>query len=173
MKLEDLEVGKTYVMLKDESIFIKKGNMVEFLGENMLGEWSVLISDLGEKIEGNGKWYVPSSNLGEVEEVIAMPTETHNDKYEQHRQLCEKIHETYVAKNKDYGDSFTRTRKEAKYPELVIVTRLSDKFYRLKTLLEGAEQQVKDESINDTLLDLANYCLMELLERQNGKEVNI
>ena len=59
------------------------------------------------------------------------------------------------------------------YPELVIITRLSDKFYRLKTLLEGAEQQVKSESIDDTLLDLANYCLMEILERQNGKEEKI
>ena len=173
MKVEDLEIGKIYVMLEDENIFIKKGNKVAFLALHEWNEGWVRVQDLGKEIEGTGRWYTTPSKLGEVEEVTAMPAETCNDKYEKHRQLCEKIHATYVAKNKDYGDSFTRTRKEAKYPELVIITRLSDKFYRLKTLLEGAEQQVKSESIDDTLLDLANYCLMEILERQNGKEENI
>ena len=168
MKAEDLVIGKTYVMLEEEDGLIEKGNMVVFLGlHEMVKAW-VRVRDLGEKIEGTGIWCTKPSKLGEVEEASAIPAETCNDKYEQHRQLCEKIHSMYVAKNKDYGDSFTRTRSEAKYPELVIVTRLSDKFYRLKTLLEGAEQQVKSESIDDTLLDLANYCLMELLERKNG-----
>lgn len=41
---------------------------------------------------------------------------------------------------------------------------------RLKTLMEGAEQKVKDESIDDTLMDLANYCIMELVERKMGNE---
>ena len=160
MKVEDLKIGVTYVMLEDEQDYIKKGNAVELLWKNDADvKILVKVQDLGEEIKENGIWYVKASKLGEL-----------TDSYEQHRQLqlCEKIHSTYVAKNKDYGDSFTRTRAEAKYPELVIVTRLSDKFYRLKTLLEGAEQQVKDESINDTLLDLANYCLMEIIERQNG-----
>ena len=158
MKVEDLKIGVTYVMLEDEQDYIKKGNAVELLWKNDADvKILVKVQDLGEEIKENGIWYVKASKLGEL-----------TDSYEQHRQLCKKIHKTYVAKNKDYGDSFTRTRKEAKYPELVIVTRLSDKFYRLKTLLEGAEQQVKSESIDDTLLDLANYCLMEIIERQNG-----
>ena len=168
MKTEDLEEGKTYVMLEDEIgnvtgiKYIKKGEKVKFL--HVFGdiEHNVVVENCFTEL-----FTINENKLGEL------PITVTTDKYEQHRQLCEKIHSTYVAKNKDYGDSFTRTRKEAKYPELVIVTRLSDKFYRLKTLLEGAEQQVKDESINDTLLDLANYCLMELLERKNGKEENI
>ena len=168
MKTEDLEEGKTYVMLEDEignvtgKKYIKKGEKVKFL--HVFGdiEHNVVVENCFKEL-----FTINENKLGEL------PITVTTDKYEQHRQLCEKIHSTYVAKNKDYGDSFTRTRKEAKYPELVIVTRLSDKFYRLKTLLEGAEQQVKDESINDTLLDLANYCLMEIIERQNGKEENI
>jgi hypothetical protein len=32
--------------------------------------------------------------------------------------------------------------------------------------MQGAEQKVKDESIEDTLMDLANYCIMELVERK-------
>jgi len=168
MKVEDLEKGKIYVMLEDEignvtgKKYIKKGEKVKFLHVFDDVEHNVVVENCFKEL-----FTINENKLGEL------PITVTTDKYEQHRQLCEKIHSTYVAKNKDYGDSFTRTRKEAKYPELVIVTRLSDKFYRLKTLLEGAEQQVKDESINDTLLDLANYCLMELLERKNGKEENI
>ncbi|MES1923620.1 hypothetical protein MHBO_005225, partial [Bonamia ostreae] len=54
-----------------------------------------------------------------------------------------------------------------------ILVRLFDKMLRLETLLNGAEQQVSDESIDDTLFDLANYALMELTERsaeQSGIE---
>ena len=163
MKLEDLEEGKTYVMLEDKignvtgKKYIKKGEKIKFLHVFDDVEHNVVVENGFKEL-----FTINENELGDL--PIAVTT----DKYEQHRQLCEKIHATYVAKNKDYGDSFTRTRKEAKYPELVIVTRLSDKFYRLKTLLEGAEQQVKSESIDDTLLDLANYCLMEIIERQNG-----
>jgi hypothetical protein len=71
------------------------------------------------------------------------------------------MNDTYKAKNADYGDSFSKLRKE--YPEAICV-RLMDKLERLKTLMKGNEQQVKDESIKDTLLDLANYAIMELVE---------
>jgi len=47
--------------------------------------------------------------------------------------------------------------------------RLWDKFSRFKTLsrispTDSAQQQVTDESIRDTLLDLANYAIMTVLE---------
>ena len=83
-------------------------------------------------------------------------------KEELHRELCEFLHTTYIAKNADYGDSFAKVRDE--YPEAIVI-RLSDKFERLKTLLKTDKQFVKDESIQDTLLDLANYCLLECVER--------
>lgn len=42
-----------------------------------------------------------------------------------------------------------------------------DKLERLKTLLgKGEQAQVTDESIDDTLMDMANYCIMELVERR-------
>ena len=46
-----------------------------------------------------------------------------------------------------------------------------DKMERIKTLLLNGERiQVADEKVDDTLLDLANYCLMEVVERRNDKE---
>lgn len=84
-------------------------------------------------------------------------------KVDLHKSLCEQIHSVYEAKNKDYGDSFSSLRKE--FPEAILI-RLGDKYNRLKALMKNGKAEVKDESIEDTLLDLANYCLMEIVERR-------
>ena len=92
------------------------------------------------------------------------------NKIEIHFQLCMDIHELYERKNADYGDSFAKVREEI--PNAILV-RLSDKLNRLKTLMNSEEEYcVKDESIDDTLMDLANYCLLELTERKAKKEEN-
>ena len=86
-------------------------------------------------------------------------------KVEIHGKICDGIKDTYKAKNADYGNSFAKVRKE--YPEAICI-RLMDKLERLKVLVAGNEQRVKDESIEDTLLDMANYCIMEVVERRLG-----
>lgn len=85
------------------------------------------------------------------------------DKPEEHAKICSTLNDTYRKKNHDYGDSFAQLRE--RLPN-AILTRLYDKYLRLETLLNGAAQQVNDESINDTLADMANYCIMELVERK-------
>lgn len=82
------------------------------------------------------------------------------------KEITESMSETYRMKNADYGDSFSIVRKE--YPYAILI-RLSDKLERVKTLMETEEQNVNDESIDDTLMDLANYCIMELIERKLDK----
>lgn len=84
-----------------------------------------------------------------------------------HEQIILELHDTYIAKNSDYGDSFSTVRKE--FPNAILI-RLGDKMSRLKTLLNGAEAKVLNESIDDTLLDTANYCIMELMERKIDAE---
>ena len=69
----------------------------------------------------------------------------------------------YERKNHDYGDSFAKMRKEF---DNAILIRIYDKYSRLKTLKSGVEQKVLDENIKDTLFDLANYCIMELIEME-------
>jgi len=85
------------------------------------------------------------------------------DKPQKHIEICNILNDIYTRKNHDYGDSFAKLRNEL--PNAILV-RIYDKYSRLKTLMEGAEQKVKDESIDDTLMDLANYCIMELVERK-------
>lgn len=92
--------------------------------------------------------------------------ETFNNVNE-HEKICKELNALYSAKNHDYGDSFRKTREIV--PASILV-RLHDKLGRLDSLLMAPETaKVKDESIDDTLMDLANYAIMELVERRRDK----
>ena len=83
-------------------------------------------------------------------------------KVARHYAICQKLNQVYKAKNHDYGDSFGDTYK--KLGIISAVTRLSDKINRLMSLAVSHDAQVKDEKIEDTLLDMANYAIMTLIE---------
>ena len=83
-------------------------------------------------------------------------------KIERHKQICEEIHSLYAKKNHDYGDSFHLTYIEEGMAMPRI--RLSDKLNRFKKLSRSNKQEVNDESLRDTLIDLANYSIMTILE---------
>lgn len=74
--------------------------------------------------------------------------------------------ETYLAKNRDYGNSFDRILDEmvvlGEKPEIVFYIRAMDKMNRILSLAGGKEPAVKDEKVKDTVLDLANYSVMFL-----------
>ena len=78
-----------------------------------------------------------------------------------HQQLCGELNELYERKNHDYGDSFHLTYQKWGLPMEAI--RLEDKLQRFETLIR-AESRVKDENIRDTLIDLANYAIMTVME---------
>lgn len=88
-------------------------------------------------------------------------------KVDKHALICEEIHDLYVQKNQDYGDSFHQTFMEEGMAMARI--RLGDKLSRFKSLTRSGIQQVKDESIRDTLIDLANYAIMTVLELDDQK----
>lgn len=100
-----------------------------------------------------------------------------NEKVLKHQAICDELNKLYERKNHDYGDSFHQTFVE----EGLAMTRirLGDKFSRFKTLSrlsssDSGQQQVTDESIRDTLMDLANYAIMTILEmeaNEGGSEV--
>ena len=85
------------------------------------------------------------------------------DRAKLHKEICDKIHDTFNAKDNDYGGAFTKTRK--KYPNTIFI-HLNEKLERAETLTSGTVQQVKEESIEDTFVDMAGYCIMELMERR-------
>ena len=93
-----------------------------------------------------------------------------SDKYEVHAQICEGLNQLYRRKNHDYGDSFGKSFKE--WGLAMPCIRLDDKFNRLKSFAHGKQQQVADESLIDTLLDMANYAIMTVVELQMAENTN-
>lgn len=69
-------------------------------------------------------------------------------------------------KNRDYGSSFTQQYE--KYGLMSALIRMDDKMRRLETL-QGGQQAKVDESISDTLLDLAGYALLAYLETKTRR----
>ena len=92
------------------------------------------------------------------------------NKIDLHKQICIDLNELYTRKNHDYGDSFGKTFEEEGFAMARI--RLSDKLERFKKLTRDGGQMVNDESIEDTLIDLANYAIMTVVEMRRGTESN-
>lgn len=90
-----------------------------------------------------------------------------DSKTKKHKLICEKLNKLYETKNEDYGDSFGKSYKE--YGLTMPCIRLEDKLNRLKSLNFSRTIKVKNESIEDTLMDLANYAIMTLIELE-GEE---
>ena len=88
-----------------------------------------------------------------------------SSKIEKHQKICNELNALYAKKNHDYGDSFHISFVEEGMAMARI--RLSDKLNRFKTLSRSNKQEVADESIRDTLIDLANYAIMTILEMEN------
>ena len=80
----------------------------------------------------------------------------------QHKLICEYLNDLYARKNADYGDSFHQNFLEEGWAMPRI--RLSDKLNRFKTLSRVEDSKVKDESLRDALIDLANYAIMSVME---------
>lgn len=93
------------------------------------------------------------------------------DKVSRFIDITEQMNITYESKNNDYGDSFGESVE--KYGLISALTRISDKFNRLESLILNQHQQVKDESLKDTLLDLACYSIMTIIELESPPRENI
>lgn len=89
-------------------------------------------------------------------------------KIERHKKACDDLHALYVQKNNAYGDSFGETYR--KLGIISAVTRITDKYNRLVNLATHPDVDSGDESIIDTLVDIANYSLMTAMEIQIEKE---
>lgn len=96
----------------------------------------------------------------------------------------ELMRETMLAKNKDYtgvtSDPFANfTRVEAlgiASVEVGFLTRMTDKLSRINSFVQKGSLAVKSESVEDTLIDLANYSLLMagyIKSKYNKETINI
>ena len=86
---------------------------------------------------------------------------------DQHKELLDELNDLYARKNQDYGNSFDESLDEDGL--LVLKIRLGDKYKRFSTLI-NQKNEVVDESMRDTLIDLANYALMGVMWMDSQEE---
>ena len=103
----------------------------------------------------------PKFLVDRAEHLNRLRKSNENSKTNQFKNIVDKLLSIYIDKNHDYGDSFGDTFK--KLGIVSAVTRITDKTNRLISL-SAKEARVNDESIEDTLMDLANYAIMTLIE---------
>ena len=117
----------------------------------------------GHSCEGRGKeghcWWLPVSCLKVVQKKAASGRLAH-------KKICDELNDLYARKNHDYGNAFHDSFVEEGFAMARV--RLTDKLLRFKTLSK-TKARVTDESIRDTLIDLANYAIMTVMELDNMK----
>lgn len=131
---------------------MNKEELIERLKEN--GAWCTEIHT-GEKDR-----YVKISKVIELVEKLDEPEEecfNVPDNIKQMRDLYVGLIQTYIDKNSDYGNSFDQSLTEFGF--VASAVRMTDKLNRFKTLIDKPQSEV-EESLCDTLLDLANYAVM-------------
>lgn len=103
-------------------------------------------------------------------EINTTEKDNYNEKLvQEHQELTAQLNWLYKVKNAKYGDSFGK--KVRKRGLMSALDRMEDKWNRLENLIENNEDgSDTDESLEDTLIDLANYCLMTIMEINHAKE---
>jgi hypothetical protein len=89
------------------------------------------------------------------------------DKTFYHHLICKDLHDLYKKKNADYGNSFADIFAEVGMP--YAYGHLAEKLSRIRSLMNHPAA-VKGESMRDSLVDLANYAILTVVELDAQKE---
>lgn len=81
--------------------------------------------------------------------------------------IQKELTELYKKKNEDYGNSFEQSLNE--YGLLPTIIRLKEKIARADNIYVNNAAKIAEESIEDTLKDIANYCIITLTWLKNKK----
>ncbi len=89
-----------------------------------------------------------------------------NEDVSRYKTIVENMTQKFIAKNHDYGNSFSESVQGfgATTGPVIGFAPIMHKFNRLKNLIKGEQALVADETAEDTLLDMANYCIMFKME---------
>lgn len=93
------------------------------------------------------------------------------NRVEHFKRIALELCNLYEAKDKCYNNSFGDTYK--KLGIISAVTRISDKYNRLCNLATNPDIDNLGESLEDTLRDMASYCIMTVMELENAKPIGV
>ena len=97
-------------------------------------------------------------------------TWTRKEYLENFATITEEMLALTTKKSNDYASGDDPFRNFRAFGELGILVRMSDKFARLRTALyDRKDMAVSDETVEDTVLDLATYAVLLLAYRRGGK----
>lgn len=125
------------------------------------GRLTKFLDDLGEEIREKVEKQL-SENLKDM-----AGSDTRKATFES---VLDEMKELHAKKDKDYGSAFHKSFEEFGVTSGVV--RLNDKMERVKSLVKNGKAEIKDESLLDSLEDLACYAVMlyvELKNKDNGK----
>ena len=125
---------------------------------NNLSNKSINFGDEQQVHENCPKEFIwtPGTTMATLKEIV------HNGDFNgvSFESLCCELIALHEKKNKDYGGAFYNTM--SKFGIAALLIRLDDKLSRLISITKNGSQEVNDESIEDTLRDLASYAIMGL-----------
>lgn len=132
---------------KDRKYEGRIGTIADISGE----EYGVKMKD-----PSNGELLVLWVNIENIE-----PYHEKSDYEKRFCDLVDEIRDTFIKKNRDYGNSFSDSIK--KFGLNVAVARIHDKYMRVENMAIGKKMNI-NESMRDNLLDISVYCLLTVLE---------
>ena len=87
--------------------------------------------------------------------------DTNKEDSDRFKEITDKMFETFKAKNHDYGSSFSNLFNECGMT--YAYGHMAEKLERVKSLMKD-EAKVNGEGMKDSLLDLANYAILTVME---------
>ena len=87
--------------------------------------------------------------------------DTNKEDADRFKEITDKMFETFKAKNYDYGSSFSNLFNECGMT--YAYGHMAEKLERVKSLMKD-DAKVNGEGMKDSLLDLANYAILTIME---------
>ena len=155
----DTDCDEAFIEYLEEDIEVNESNLKDAVVESItIGQTLQSICDIPPQIKINSDKI--KETLQETLDEVKEPVE--NEFMEEYKKIVTETMELCVKKNKDYGSSVEDTFE--KFGDISYLVRITDKYNRICSLLNG-EGEIKDESIDDTIRDMANYSFLWLASR--------
>lgn len=110
----------------------------------------------------------------EINQTIVIFEEKYPELAEEFQNIQEEQYELFARKHLDYGlnnialgGDIVNNNDDKKFSLTGLVIRLTDKISRLRNLMVNGRNYVKDEGMEDTFIDIANYGIIGMLVGRN------